>query len=165
MEWKKYARWLVLASLRNRDLDCFGRLPLCNGSGGYPLKLSQNIDQVKERRMRTRLLNGLGVLGLLILVLCGSSGCVRFAANVFQAFGYNERPAEYEGFAKQRVAVVCVTDKGLSADDSAKMLTAYVHVALNMNIKDIKLVRQEEVSSGWMSTGHWKAITLRSAKA
>lgn len=95
--------------------------------------------------MRNRTVGGLITIGLVSLFLISSPGCVRLAANLVNAIQGNEKPAEYNGFEKKRVAIVCATDKGLSSDASAALLTGYVHMLLNKNIKDIQLVRAEEV--------------------
>ncbi len=95
--------------------------------------------------MRSRTLGSLITIGLVSLFLISSPGCVRLAANLVNAIQGNETPAEYNGFEKKRVAIVCATDKGLSSDASAALLTGYVHMLLNKNVKDIELVRAEEV--------------------
>jgi hypothetical protein len=70
-------------------------------------------------------------------------------ANMINAIQGNERPAEYAGFEEQRVAVVCGTDKGLSNDSTTALLTGYIHMALNTNVKKIELVRPEEIEQ-WL---------------
>ena len=79
-----------------------------------------------------------------------ATGCVRLAANLVNAIQGNEKPAEYNGFEKKRVAIVCNTDNGMSTDYSATQLIGYVHIALNKNVKDIELVRTEEVDR-WLN--------------
>ena len=88
-----------------------------------------------------------GLLGGLLL--SSSMGCVRLVANMLYAIKGNDRPAEYDGFEEQRVAVVCGTDKGLSNDATTALMTGYVHMALNTNIKKIELVRPEEIEQ-WL---------------
>ncbi len=95
--------------------------------------------------MRSRTLGGLITIGLVSLFLISSPGCVRLAANLVNAIQGNEKPAEYNGLEKKRVAIICATDKGLSSDASAALLTGYVHMLLNKNVKGIELVRAEEV--------------------
>jgi hypothetical protein len=104
--------------------------------------------------MRRQILKGLSAIGLLALLLCGSPGCVRLAANLVNAIQGSDRPAEYNGFEKQRVAIVCGTDKGLSTDATSALLTGYVHMALNTNVKKIELVRQDEVEQ-WLDAHGW----------
>ena len=87
-------------------------------------------------------------------LLLTSSGCIRLAANLVNAIQGNERPAEYNGFEEQRVAIVCVRDGALSADAASALLTGYVRVALNTNIKKIDLVRQEDVER-WLESHDW----------
>lgn len=95
--------------------------------------------------MRSRTFGGLIAIGFIGLFLINATGCVRLAANLVNAIQGNDRPAEYNGFEKKRVAIVCNTDNGMSNDYSANQLTGYVHMALNKNVKDIELVRAEEV--------------------
>lgn len=91
---------------------------------------------------------------LLSLLLCavllsGSTGCVKLAANWINAIRGNEIPAEYDGFKEQRVAVVCGTDQGLSSDATTAIVTSYVHTALKQNVKKIDLVRPQEIEQ-WL---------------
>ncbi len=95
--------------------------------------------------MRKQTFGGLIAIGMVSLFLLNSTGCVRLAANLVNAIQGNETPAEYNGFEEKRVAIVCNTDNGMSVDYSASQLTGYVHMALNKNVKDIELVRTEEV--------------------
>ncbi len=114
--------------------------------------------------MRNRIVNGLkaekqlrssgSTAMVLSFLLCGvlvtsSTGCVRFMANMINAIQGNERPAEYDGFKEQRVAVVCGTDQGLSSDATTALMTGYIHMALNQHIKKIDLVRPEEIEQ-WL---------------
>ena len=91
------------------------------------------------------------LLSLLLggLLLSSSTGCVRLMANMINAIQGNERPAEYDGFKEQRVAVVCGTDQGLSNDATTALMSGYIHMALNQNIKKIELVGPEEIEK-WL---------------
>ena len=115
--------------------------------------------------MHNRIVNGLkaneqirsnGSMAILLTVLLGgvfissSTGCVRLMANWINAIQGNERPAEYDGFEEQRVAVVCGTDKGLSNDATTALMSGYIHMALNQHVKKIELVRLEEIEE-WMN--------------
>lgn len=111
--------------------------------------------------MRNQIVHGMKanqpqkVWGLLVmtlvsgLLLAASTGCVRLAANMINAIQGSDRPAEYDGFKEQRVAVVVSTDKGLSSDATSALMTGYIHMALNTNIKKIQLVRPEEIEQ-WL---------------
>lgn len=103
-------------------------------------------------RYRFVMLFGIGFVGLAMLV--STTGCVRLAANLFNAIQGNERPPEYDGFKGKKVAVVCGTDRGLGVDETSALLIRYVHAALNTNIKDIQLVRPEEVER-WVDEHGW----------
>lgn len=83
------------------------------------------------------------------VLLTSSTGCVRWVANIIHAFKGSEMPAEYDGLKEQRVAVVCGTDDGLSVDATTALMTGYIHVALNQNIKKIDLVRPAEIEQ-WL---------------
>ena len=72
-------------------------------------------------------------------LLLTSSGCVRLAANLVNAIQGNERPAEYNGFEEQRVAIVCVREGALSADGASALLTGYCRLARNTSITKIDL--------------------------
>lgn len=89
-------------------------------------------------------------LMLTCTLLSCSTGCVRLMANMINAIQGNEKPAEYDGFKEQRVAVVCGTDQGLTSDATTALMTGYIHMYLNQNVKKVELVRPEEIDQ-WLS--------------
>lgn len=113
---------------------------------------NRTINGLITHRLRSR-----GSLAILLttlglgLVLSTSTGCVRLMSNIMHAIQGNERPAEYNGFEEQRVAVVCSTDQGLSNDATAALVSGYIHMALNQNVKKIELVRPEEIDK-WLDS-------------
>jgi hypothetical protein len=81
-----------------------------------------------------------------VLLMIGNPGCVRLGANLMRAVVGDERPAEYDGFKEQRVAVICTSGgRTTSGDSTSALLTRYVHMGLANNVKKIDLVKQEEV--------------------
>ena len=81
--------------------------------------------------------------------LSTSTGCVRFLANIIHAIKGSEQPAEYDGLKEQRVAVICGTEEGMTVDATTAMMTSYLHMALNQNVKKIDLVRPAEIEQ-WL---------------
>jgi hypothetical protein len=111
--------------------------------------------------MHTRSTPSLSICFTLFIasLVASSTGCVRLAANLVNAIKGNERPAEYDGFTEQKVAIVCLRDGALSADATSALFTRYVHVALNTNVKKIQLVRQDEVEQ-WLEAHDWNTSDL-----
>lgn len=94
----------------------------------------------------------LGLLVLLLLV-AGSSGCA-----VLYQLAYGDGPkieAKYQGLKGQRVAVVCAMNPSNYGDGATSTLIAErVARVLRGNVKNIEVVRQDEVSD-WMDTNAW----------
>jgi hypothetical protein len=94
------------------------------------------------------------LLGLGLVFLTSSTGCVNLASNLlYQLYG-NKKAAEYSGFKGKKVAIVCGTEKGLSSDATATLLTRYLDALLSSNIKDITIVRQDKVEK-WLDAHGW----------
>ncbi|MFO1066640.1 MAG: hypothetical protein U0892_22500 [Pirellulales bacterium] len=102
----------------------------------------------------TSAVRSLAWLLLCTLVLTSGTGCFTFAANLIHAIKGNKRPAEYNALKGKKVAIVCSTDSGLSSNQSSELLTRFVRARLEENVKDIKIVRQEEVNS-WIDSHSW----------
>lgn len=94
----------------------------------------------------------LPLLALLVLV-AGSSGC----AVLYQlAYGDGSKiEAKYQGLKGQRVAVVCMMNPSNYGDGATSTIIAErVAGILRGNVKNIEVVRQDEVSD-WMDTNQW----------
>lgn len=86
------------------------------------------------------------------------TGCINFVANMINAVHGDSVPAEFEGLAEKKVAVITVTDTSQYSNDiSARMLTRYVSEILDTEVKGITLVREDEVEQ-WRDTQGWEAI-------
>ena len=100
-----------------------------------------------------------GAIGF--LASCGLAtqvGCIGMAANLINAVrGYSIDP-EYNGLQGQRVAVVAVTDSSQFSDDAAaRILSRRVADMLLSKVKNIKLVREDEVQQ-WRDRNGWDAL-------
>lgn len=91
---------------------------------------------------------------LVASVALSSGGCVNLASNILYAINGNKNPAEYPGFKGKKIAIVCGTEKGLSNDATATLLTRYVEALLNQNVKDVTLIKQDKVES-WLNERGW----------
>ena len=91
-------------------------------------------------------------------VLLTQTGCIPFVANIIHAVKGDEIPAEYAGLKKQTVALITVTDTSQYSNDiAAKLLTRYVNEILKLKVKDIKLIREDEVEQ-WRDTQGYNEI-------
>lgn len=92
------------------------------------------------------------LLAVVSLIVC-SSGC----AVLYQlAYGEGHKiEAKYSGLKGQRVAVVCAMNPSNYGDGATStMIAERVSRVLRGNVKDIEMVRQDEVSD-WMDTNNW----------
>ncbi len=86
------------------------------------------------------------------------SGCIGLAANMVNMVRGHSVKAEFPGLEGKRVAVVTITDSSQYADDtSARILSRRIADILNEEVKDIKLVREDEVQQ-WRDRNGWDAI-------
>ncbi|WP_164101809.1 hypothetical protein [Candidatus Laterigemmans baculatus] len=98
------------------------------------------------------------LLTLAVMLGLSQTGCIQFVANMIHAVHGDNVPAEYEGLADKKVAVITITDTSQYSNDiSARMLTRYVSEILKTEVKGIKLVREDEVEQ-WRDTQGWEAI-------
>ena len=108
-----------------------------------------------SRWMRTR---QLVVLPLLAFTLLTQPGCLGIVANLMNVVrGHTVKP-EYNGLEGKRVAVVTLTDSSQYSDDaSARILGRRVSDILHTEVKNIKIVREDEVQQ-WRDRHGWDAI-------
>ena len=103
---------------------------------------------------RYTVLRSLPWVCLLGLAIASGSGCVNLASNILYAINGNKAPADYPGFKGKKVAIVCGTDKGLSNDATATLMTRYLEAILSKNVKEVTIVGQEKVDK-WLDARGW----------
>ena len=91
---------------------------------------------------------------LLAVALLSSSGCVNLASNILYAINGNKAPADYPGFKGKKVAIVCGSEKGLSNDATANLMTRYLEALLGKNVKEITIIPQDKVEK-WLNARGW----------
>jgi hypothetical protein len=112
---------------------------------------------VRDRRV------ALNPMGLALTVIAGmvmltQVGCLGIAANLMNVVKGHSVPAEFKELVGKRVAVVTLTDSSQYSDDaSARILSRRVSEILQINVKDIELVREDEVQQ-WRDRNGWDAI-------
>jgi hypothetical protein len=85
-------------------------------------------------------------------------GCIPFVANVIHAVKGDDLPAEYPGLKDKKVALITITDTSQYSDDvSARMLTRYVSEILQTEVKNLKMIREDEVDK-WRDTQGYNDI-------
>jgi hypothetical protein len=95
---------------------------------------------------------------LMATVLITQSGCLGLAANLMNVVKGHSVPAEFEGLEDKRVAIVTLTDSSQYSDDaSARILSRRVAEILSAKVKNIELVREDEVQQ-WRDRNGWDAI-------
>lgn len=98
---------------------------------------------------------------LLALLTTGGSGCVGIAAQLLYVIKGEKIDAEFEGLEGKRVAVVCVSSSsGFDPGSAASTLAQFVEGLLRKNVKDIKLVRQQEIAD-WIDNNDWDRLDYR----
>jgi hypothetical protein len=98
------------------------------------------------------------LLSMIAAGLTTQSGCIGFAANIMNVVRGHTVKAEFPGLEGKRVAVVTITDSSQYSDDaSARILSRRVSDILASEVKDIKLVREDEVQQ-WRDRNGWDAI-------
>ncbi len=99
-------------------------------------------------------------LSLVSLLCAANSGCMglSLAANVINAVKGYTVDAEFKGLREKRVAVVTLTDSSQYSDDaSARILSRRISDILRTEVKDIELVREDEVQQ-WRDRNGWDAV-------
>lgn len=99
-------------------------------------------------------------LSLVSLLCAANSGCMglALAANVINAVKGYTVDAEFKGLREKRVAVVTLTDSSQYSDDaSARILSRRIGDILRTEVKDIELVREDEVQQ-WRDRNGWDAV-------
>jgi hypothetical protein len=98
------------------------------------------------------------LLSLMTLGLMTQTGCLGIMANLMNVVRGHTVKAEYTGLEGKRVAVVTLTDSSQYSDDaSARILGRRVSDILTSEVKNIKVVREDEVQQ-WRDRNGWDAI-------
>ncbi len=101
------------------------------------------------------------MMALVLLTLPMTSGCVGLLSTLRWVGGQNLIPAEYDDLKGKRVAVVCVSDNSSYGTGSESLLLAReVSLILRSNVKDIDLVRADEIAD-WIDRKGWDEIDYR----
>lgn len=98
------------------------------------------------------------LLSIVAATLVMQTGCLGIVANLVNVMRGPTVKAEYAGLEGKRVAVVTLTDSSQYSDDvSARILGRRVSDILATEVKNIKLVREDEVQQ-WRDRNGWDAI-------
>lgn len=126
---------------------------MCRG----PLDVDAAVEQGRAMRQRSTATRGLCVLLAGMLAISGA-GCVGFAAQMIHVIRGNKVPAEFDGLAGKRVAVVCVANTtSYDANAASSQLAQMVEILLRQNVKDIEIIRQQDVAD-WIDSNDWENI-------
>lgn len=91
-------------------------------------------------------------------MMLSQAGCIPFVANMIHAVKGNDLPPEYPGLKDQRVALITVSDTSQYSDDvAARMLSRYLDEILLRKVKDIRMVREDEIDQ-WRDTQGYNDI-------
>jgi hypothetical protein len=101
------------------------------------------------------------VTSCLAATLICSAGCNLLLTQLGYWSGGNLISAEYAGLEKQRVAVICVSDNAsYGVGTESEMLARGVGNILNEHVKEIDLVRQDEIAD-WIDKNDWSEVDYR----
>lgn len=97
------------------------------------------------------------VLGTAVsLIAC--SGCIGMVANLLHVGMGNRVPARFGGLKDRQVAVVCLSNSSsFGTTTAATNIAESLEKALSRNVKDIKLVAQQEIND-WRDRNDWNQI-------
>jgi hypothetical protein len=110
---------------------------------------------VRSKQVQTRI-----VLCAALLIPC-ITGCNLLLTQLSYWSGGNLIPAEYGGLEKQRVAIVCVSDNAsYGVGRESEELSRAIGSILKQNVKEIELVRQDEVAD-WIDKNDWSEVDYR----
>ncbi len=112
------------------------------------------------RRLKTGF-RAASVLMLVAALLTSSTGCVGGIAQIMYIIKGNKIPAEFDGLAGKKVAVVCVANNSnYDPTAASSILSQLVEMLLRQNVKNIKVVRQQEIAN-WMDNNDWDQTDYR----
>lgn len=103
-------------------------------------------------------------VALMVIMLASlpwTSGCVGLLSTMRWLGGGNPMPAEYSDLKGKRVAVVCVSeDSSYGTGSESLLLAREVSTILKKSVKDIDLVRADEIAD-WIDREGWDEIDYR----
>ena len=108
------------------------------------------------KRLKASTILTLAIAGFLFTT---QAGCIiPMIANVMHALGKDQIPPEFEGLEESTLAIVTVTDGSKYSDDAgARELSRMVGDILITEVKDMKMVREDQISQ-WRDTNGWDSI-------
>lgn len=93
-----------------------------------------------------------------LALLLASGGCVGLTAQILYAIKGEKVPAEFEGLAGKRVAVVCVANtSNYDPGTASSTLAQLTETILKQHVDKIKVVRQEKVAD-WIDNHDWNQV-------
>lgn len=102
--------------------------------------------------------NRLHTLLVIITIAVTQSGCLGLVSNLLYTARGDLVPAEFEGLAEQRVAVIVVTDSSQYSDDiAARMASREISQILSEKVEDIDVVREDEIDD-WRDSNSWDQV-------
>ncbi|HRX78685.1 MAG: hypothetical protein H6821_08715 [Planctomycetaceae bacterium] len=100
-------------------------------------------------------------IAVVLMLLPATSGCIGLLSTLRWIGGGNPMPAEYAGLKGKRVAVVCVSeDSSYGTGSESLLLAREVSSILGKNVKEIELVRADEIAD-WVDREGWDEIDYR----
>ena len=117
---------------------------------------------MRQRMFRTRRHGWrLLVIFFIAILLSSTTGCVGLLANLLHTSLGNLTPAQFEGLADRRVAVVAVSNSSsFWPTTAAEEIAQQVERALTENVKKIQIVKQQEIDE-WMDRNDWNEINYQ----
>lgn len=90
-----------------------------------------------------------------LAILTTSGGCIRQVAQLLYVIKGHEVPADYDGLADSKIAVVCVSDASAYGPDTLTYSIAkYVSVKLSQGLKDTEIVSPAKIEN-WIDQNDW----------
>jgi hypothetical protein len=113
------------------------------------------------RRQNFKKTQSVCVASIVALSLVLTTGCNLLLTQLGYWSGGNLISAEYAGLEKQRVAIVCVSDNAsYGVGTESEMLARSVGSILNERVKEIDVVRQDEIAD-WIDKNDWSEVDYR----
>lgn len=101
------------------------------------------------------------MIAIVLSSLPVTSGCVGLLSTMRWLGGDNLAPAEYADLKDKRVAVICVSeDSSYGTGSESLLLSREVSSILQKNVKNIQLVRADEIAD-WIDRKGWDEIDYR----
>ena len=96
------------------------------------------------------------LLALPLAILSTSTGCFRQIAQILYVIKGHEIPAEYDGLAAKKIAIVCVSDSSAYGPDTLTYtVSKYVSFKLSEGLKKTEIVSPAKVED-WIDENDWE---------